>query len=256
MRPILIKLGPIPIHGYGLMIAIGFLISIYVLRKLAARSKLDPEKIVDLAFWCLIIGFLGSRILFAITRFNDFASDPVSFLRIWEGGFVFFGGLLAVIPFVMWYFKKYKLPAWKTVDVLSVGVVLSHAFGRLGCFLAGCCHGKPTGSNWGVKFYSDLVEPALHGINLHPTQLYESSALFLLFFGLLWIFKIKRFDGQVALTYFIVYPIIRSVIEVFRGDVIRGFIIEDVLSTSQFISIFVIIGAVLVLSKKIKQNAH
>ncbi len=253
MLPILLQIGPIPIHGYGLMIALGFLGAVYVLKKLALKSDLDPEKIVDLAFWCLLVGFAGSRILYGITRISDFAADPLSFFKVWEGGFVFFGGLLAVTPFAIWYFKKWKIPAWKGLDVLSPGLVLAHSLGRLGCLLAGCCYGKPTGTSWGIVFHSELVEPAMRGIHLHPTQLYEAFTLFILFLGLLWTFKHKIFDGQVVLTYFIAYPIIRSIVEIYRGDLIRGFIIEDILSTSQFISILVILGAIIALLYRMKQ---
>lgn len=134
------------------------------------------------------------------------------------------------------------------------GLVIAHAFGRFGCLAAGCCYGKPTDSPLGIKLYSDLVDPAMRGIPLHPTQLYESFALFVLFAGLLWVSRKKVFDGQVVLTYFITYPIIRSVIEVFRGDLVRGFVIEDILSTSQFISLLVFLGATATLVVRLKKK--
>jgi len=130
---------------------------------------------------------------------------------------------------------------------------VAHAFGRLGCLSAGCCYGKPTGGIWGIKLYSELVDPSMRGIYLHPTQLYESVSLFILFFGLLRVFSKKIFDGQVTLVYFMTYPILRSIIEVFRGDSIRGFVIEDILSTSQFISLLVFIGATVALVLRLKQ---
>jgi len=253
MHPILINLGPIPIHTYGFLIAVGFLVAINVIKRLAGRSKLDVEKVLDLTFWCLLIGFVGARALFVITRFSYFVENPVEILKVWEGGLVFFGGPLVVIPFLIWYMKKYKLPPWKTADVLAPGLVIGHAFGRLGCLAAGCCYGKPTGSDWGVRLYSDLVDRSLQGIPLHPTQLYEFSALLILFAGLLYVFKKKVFDGQVALTYLLAYPIIRSVIEIFRGDIIRGFVIEGILSTSQFISLVIFLAAGVALVVRLKQ---
>lgn len=243
MHPVLINLGPVPIHTYGFLVAIGFLIAVSVIKRLAKRAHLDIERILDLCFWCLLVGFLGARTLFIITRFEDFVHRPLDVFKIWEGGLVFLGGPIVVIPFIVWYVRKYKLPIWRTMDVLAPGLVIAHAFGRFGCLAAGCCYGKPTGTSFGVRLYSNLVDPNLKGVPLHPTQLYESGALFILFFGLLQLHKKRHFDGQVALSYLLAYPIIRSIIEVFRGDLIRGFVIEDILSTSQFISILVFLLA-------------
>ena len=239
MHPLLLSLGPIPIHTYGFMIAIGFLVAVGVMRRLAVQSKLDVERILDLAFWALLVGFAGCRILFIITRLSYFMSDPISMFKIWEGGLVFYGGPVAVLPFLIWYVRKYRLPLWSVMDVMVPALTIAHMFGRFGCLAAGCCYGKPTGTSFGVILTSDLVDPDHRGIPLHPTQLYEAAALFILFWGLIWVYRNRKFDGQVALTYFMAYPIIRSVVEIFRGDSIRGFIIEDVLSTSQFISILV-----------------
>jgi phosphatidylglycerol:prolipoprotein diacylglycerol transferase len=253
MHPILVNLGPIPIHTYGFLIAIGFLVSLSVVKRLAIRSKVDPEIILDLAFWGLLSGFLGARILFIITRLNYFMSNPLDMFKVWEGGLVFLGGPLLGVPFVIWYIKKHKLPVWRVLDILTPGLVIAHAFGRLGCLAAGCCYGKPTGSSFGIRLYSDLVEKSSQGIPLHPTQLYESFALFILFGGLIYVSKKKVFDGQVSFTYLFAYPIIRSIIEIFRGDLIRGFVIEDILSTSQFISILIFAASAIVLMIRLKQ---
>lgn len=253
MHPILLNLGPIPIHTYGFLIAVGFLVALQVIKRLASKEKLPIEKTLDLAFWGLAVGFVGARLLFILTRLDTFIADPISIFKVWEGGLVFFGGPILAVPFVVWYIRKHKLNLWKTIDVFAPALVIAHAFGRLGCFSAGCCYGRPTGNNWGVKFYSDLVEKEFQGINLHPTQLYESFSLLILFFGLLWIQRHKKFDGQTALSYFMVYPIIRSIVEIFRGDILRGFIIEPYLSTSQFISLLVFIGASVALFYRLKK---
>lgn len=252
MYPVLLNLGPLTIHTYGFLIAIGFLVAVSVIKRLAARDHLNVDRTIDLTFWCLFVGFIGARILFIITRWSEFAINPIDMFKVWQGGLVFFGGPLAVIPFLIWYVRKYKLPVWKVMDVLAPGLTIAHAFGRFGCLAAGCCYGKPTGTSFGIYLYSDLVDPSLRGIPLHPTQLYEATALFILFFGLLAVFKRRQFEGQVALTYLLVYPIIRSVIEIFRGDLIRGFVIDDVLSTSQFISILVFLGAAITLFYRLK----
>lgn len=252
MHPLLLKIGPIPIHTYGFLIALGFLAALFVIKRLAIRSQLDPDRVLDLTFWSLLVGFAGSRLLFILTRYETYLADPLSMLRVWEGGLVFLGGPIAVFPFVVAYVRRHKLPIWKTMDVMIPGLVIAHMFGRFGCLSAGCCYGKPTGSNWGLRLYSELVDRDMRGIPLHPTQLYEASALFILFCGLLWVYRNRRFDGQVVLTYFMAYPVIRSIIEVFRGDLIRGFVIDEWLSTSQFISSLIFIAAFCALILKIR----
>lgn len=253
MHPLLLNLGPIPIHTYGFLIAMGFLVAVAVIRRLSVEARLDPERTLDLTFWILLVGFLGSRALFVLTRLDYFVQDPLAALKVWEGGLVFFGGPLAAMPFTVWYMRKYRLPVWQALDAMIPGLVVAHGFGRLGCLAAGCCYGRPTGTGFGVRFYSELVDKQFHGIPLHPTQLYESVSLFLLFAGMVWVQRHKRFDGQVILTYFMAYPIIRSVVEIFRGDLVRGFVIDNVLSTSQFISILVFAAATVALVVRLKQ---
>lgn len=254
MYPVLIRLGPIPIHTYGFLIAVGFLVAIATIRRLATRAKLDVERVLDLSFWSLLVGFIGSRVLFVITRAGDFMQDPLAVFRVWEGGLVFLGGPIAVVPFLLWYVKRHKLPLWRTMDAMIPGLVIAHMFGRFGCLAAGCCYGKPTGVDFGIKLYSELVDISLRGIPLHPTQLYEAAALLMLFLGLLWTFRNKKFDGQVILTYFMAYPVLRSIVEVFRGDLIRGFVIEDVLSTSQFLSLLIFVGASIALFYRLQER--
>ena len=253
MHPILAQIGPLPIHTYGFMIAIGFIIAVQVIQYLAKKSKLDPDLIQDLVFGALAIGFLGARLVFILTRFTYFTENPVEIFKVWEGGLVFYGGPLAALPFVLWFIRRHQFPLWRTLDALAPGLVVAHAFGRLGCLAAGCCYGRPTDKPWGIVLNSELVDPSLHGVHLHPTQIYESVSLFILFFGLLAVFKRRKFEGEVALVYFMAYPIIRSVIEIYRGDTIRGFIIDGILSTSQFISILVFATAAVFLVRRLKQ---
>ena len=253
MHPILLSFGPITIHTYGFMIAMGFLMGVQVVKALAQRSKLPVHRVIDMAFWLILVGFVGARILFIITAWDQFEKNPMEMFRVWNGGLVFYGGLLTATVFGIWFIYRYKLPIWRTVDVLVPGLTIAHVFGRLGCFSAGCCYGRPTDSFLGVSFPLLLGEASLQGVPLHPTQLYESTSLLILFFGLLWVYRKRVFDGQVAMTYFMAYPIIRSIIETFRGDIDRKFVIEDILSTSQFISIWVFFGAAIFLYIRLRQ---
>jgi phosphatidylglycerol:prolipoprotein diacylglycerol transferase len=235
------------------MVAIGFLSSLLLASWLVKRDGINPERILDLGFICILTGFIGARALFVFTRWQYFSMDPAAIFRVWEGGLVFFGGPIAATPFAIAYLKIRKVPVWKTMDACFPGVAIAHMFGRFGCLAAGCCYGKPTGTDFGIRLYSELVDPALRGIPLYPTQLFEAAALFVLVCGLVWVHLHKKFDGEVAIIYFMAYPIIRSVIEIYRGDLIRGFVIDGVLSTSQFISILVFIAGAITLVIRLKQ---
>jgi phosphatidylglycerol:prolipoprotein diacylglycerol transferase len=256
MHPLLfeIQLGSwsLPFHTYGLLIAVGFILGIQTVRRLAVASSLNPDEVSDLSIWLLVYGFLGSRILFVLTRFQEYAAHPADVFKVWEGGLVFFGGLILATAYALHHFRKHRLDPWKMMDVLVPGLVIAHAFGRLGCLGAGCCHGRPTALPWGLRLDSDLVEGSLRGIPLHPVQAYEFVALMVLYFGLLWVFRHRKMAGQVGLTYFMAYPLIRSVVETFRGDVLRGYVIDGWLSTSQFISIWVFFGAWYALDRRLK----
>jgi phosphatidylglycerol:prolipoprotein diacylglycerol transferase len=148
------------------------------------------------------------------------------------------------------------MPIWKTLDALTVGLALGQMFGRVGCLLGGCCFGRPTGGAFGVRLYGANVPPSLRGVPLHPTQLYEAVGMLVLFCGLLWLHRRRAFDGQVFLVFFIAYPVLRSFIEFFRGDASRGYVLEGVLSTSQFLSILILIPAAAVYATRRRTALH
>lgn len=245
MLPILFHIGNFPVHTYGVLIAAGFLTAVQVAKKLAPSQGIDPDKLIDMAFWCLLYGMIGARLLFVITRFEYFRENPLQTLFVWEGGLVFYGGPIAALFYIIYFCKKNKYSVWKVIDICAISLPLAHAIGRLGCLSAGCCHGRETHQNWGIKLYSELVEPSLRGVYIHPTQAYEAVALGVLTFYLYRRMSRKKFDGELAFIYVISYSVIRSVVEIFRGDSIRGFVIDGVLSTSQFISILTALTAVM-----------
>jgi phosphatidylglycerol:prolipoprotein diacylglycerol transferase len=164
------------------MIAAGFLVAVSVVRRLARASALEEERVTDLVFWLFLVGFIGARVLFVITRWEFFMADPLSILKVWEGGLVYLGGLVACVPFMAWYVRRHRLAPWKTADCM-IGLLIIHVFGRLGCLAAGCCYGKPTTAPWAISIHSELVDPMLRGVPLHPTQLYEAAAEALIFLG-------------------------------------------------------------------------
>ncbi len=246
MYPVLIRLGPVTIHSYGVLIATGFLVALLLAVSQAGKRGISFERIVDQAFYTLLAGLVGSRLFYVATNWSYFAGNPLDIVKIWEGGLVFYGGVLLALPVAIWVAKKEGLSLWDAADIWAPSIALGHAIGRLGCFCAGCCYGKPAlGLPWAVIF-SNPDSLALKGVPLHPTQLYESAAEVLNFFVLVTLRRRQSFRGQLFWVYVLNYSIIRSVVEIFRGDEVRGFIWGGV-SISQGISFAMFLSSVVML---------
>ncbi len=251
MYPELFRIGNFPINTYGVLLAIGLMLALFVAARLGSRDGLPKERIYDLGLWTIIGGLVGSKILMFFTEdnVNVFSLDFLRSGGVYYGGFL--GGLIALVFLI----RFYKFSFWKVADAFAPGVALGQFFGRQGCFSAGCCWGKPTDLSWGVHFteaghentgvpITDVAGGALH---LHPTQLYESFAMLAVFGVLFYLHKRKRFDGQVLIGYMILYPIVRFIIEFFRDDPrgdLFGLTTLTGLSTSQIISLLVAAGAI------------
>ncbi|HEU4875850.1 MAG TPA: prolipoprotein diacylglyceryl transferase [Pyrinomonadaceae bacterium] len=253
MYPEIFRIGSFPINTYGVLLAVSFLCAIMVSVRLAARDGLPHEKIYDLSLWMLLAGLVGSKIMMLFTE-PDYRADPLQLLSLdfLRSGGVWYGGLLGAVLVSYWLMRRYQLPWWKTADAFAPGIAIGNFFGRQGCFAAGCCWGKPTSLPWGVKFTEAGHE--ITGVptdtHLHPTQLYESFAMLLVFLFLLWLHKRKRFSGQVILAYALIYSIIRFAIEFVRDDPrgdVFGLTTLTGLSTSQMISLVIGITALIVL---------
>ena len=221
MHPELFRIGSFPIHTYGVFLALAFLSAILLAVRLGGRDGLPKERIYDLCLWMLLASLVGSKLLMLFTE-PEYRSNPVALLSLdfLRSGGVFYGGLIGAVVAGYLLMRRYKLPWWKTADACAPGIALGNVLGRLGCFSAGCCWGKPTTEPWGVRFTELAHEitgvPA--GVPLHPTQLYESLSMLIVFFFLLWLHRHRRFSGQVILTYALLYAMIRFVIEFFRDD--------------------------------------
>ncbi|HTP03950.1 MAG TPA: prolipoprotein diacylglyceryl transferase [Nitrospirota bacterium] len=229
-------IGPIPIRMYGLMIGIGFLLGIYLASRRAKKEGLDQDLILDMGVYLLLAAIIGSRVLYVLTTLQEFTRNPLDAFAIWKGGLVFYGGLLAAVPVGIWYVKKHSLPVWKTSDIMAPYVALGHAFGRLGCFFAGCCYGAPCSGPFCITF-NDSHSLAPLGVPLFPTQLMESGGEFFVFGALLILRRYKRFDGQLFWLYSIFYAVLRFSVEFFRGDAVRGLYFGGLISTSQIIAV-------------------
>lgn len=227
------------------MIVIGFLCGLYIIYKDAKKAGLNADRIIDTSFWGLGFGLLGGRIVYVITRWDYFSKNLVEIFYFWEGGLVFYGGFLGGVLAFYIFTKKYKLPFLLTVDLAVPALAIAHFFGRLGCFFAGCCFGKACDTQlpWGIVF-NNPMSLAPQGIPLHPTQLYDALNALVIFTVVMVNRRYKKFIGQQLCIYMILYSIGRSIVEIYRGDSIRGFVIDPYLSTSQFISIFIFLSGV------------
>jgi phosphatidylglycerol---prolipoprotein diacylglyceryl transferase len=256
MYPELFRIGNFPINTYGVFLALAFLCAILIAVRLARRDGLPSEKIYDLSLWMLLAGLAGSKILMLFTE-PEYRDNPSLFLSLdfLRSGGVFYGGLLGAVLAGYFLMRRYKLPWWKTADACAPGIAVANFFGRQGCFAAGCCWGKPTSLPWGVKFTEQghQITGVPTDAYLHPTQLYESFAMLLVFFLLLWLHKRKRFDGQVILAYALLYSAIRFAIEFVRDDPrgdVFGLTSLTGLSTSQLISLVIGIWALILLIRR------
>ncbi len=253
MYPILFHIGSFTVNTYGVFLALAFLGAIFVTVRLAERDGLPRERIYDLCLWLLLSSLVGSKLLMFFTE-PEYREHPLQLfsLDFLRSGGVFYGGLLGAIIAGYFLMKRWKLPWWKTADACAPGIALGNALGRQGCFSAGCCWGKPTNLPWGVRFtqLGHEVTGVPIDAKLHPTQLYESFAMLIVFFFLLWLHKRKKFNGQVILAYALIYAIVRFLIEFVRDDPrgdILGLTTLTGLSTSQMIGIIVGVGALILL---------
>ena len=253
MHPELFRIGSFPVHTYGVFLALAFLGAIMVAVRLGARDGLPRERIYDLSLWMLLAGLIGSKILMFWVE-PEYREHPLQLLSLdfLRSGGVFYGGLLGAVLAGYFLMKRYKLPWWKTADVCAPGIALGNFFGRQGCFAAGCCWGKPTTLPWGVQFteLGHRITGVPTDVRLHPVQLYESFAMLIVFFFLIWLHKHKRFSGQVILAYALLYSIIRFAIEFVRDDPrgdVFGLTSLTGLSTSQMISLVIGIAALILL---------
>lgn len=234
MKNELFSIGPFTIYGYGLMIAIGILAAYLTGEYRAKKQGLDEVHVFNYVIWCVLGGFLGSKILYCITDIKSIMENPAKLLDI-SNGWVVYGGIIGGVLAAMLYarIKGFYFLQW--FDVLIPSVALAQGFGRIGCFFAGCCYGQETDSAWGIVFHNSAYAP--NGVALVPTQLLSSGLNFLHYGILLWFAGRKKGNGQVGALYLILYSIGRFILEFYRGDLIRGSV--GTLSTSQFISIFI-----------------
>ncbi len=263
MHPVLFQIGNFEMASYGLMTALGYAAAAgYLLPRIKTSGikGLTKDTFWNLIFIAFVGAIVGGKLLFIFVSWPQlgatFAEKIATILKDIRYGFVFFGGMIVAVTALVWYIRRKKLPLLKTADFMIVGLPLGHALGRIGCFLAGCCYGKPTSLPWGVRFTDAhaLVPPELLGVPLHPTQLYEAFLNLMLFVALHVASKRPHKDGAILVAYVWGYALMRFCIEFFRGDFRGGFLLG--LSPSQVISLFTAVVAFYIWAKFLRGASH
>ncbi|MCK4668072.1 prolipoprotein diacylglyceryl transferase [Candidatus Dependentiae bacterium] len=218
MHRILFEIGQLKIYSYGFLVAMGFFIGFLLALKKAKKDNLDEDAMYSIIILIIVSALIGGRVFYIILNWKHFLADPKVYIFSREG-FVFLGGFVfGVIAAIIFAVIK-KIPVWKLADTLAPSIAFGHGIGRLGCFLNGCCYGKPGGGFLSMVFPADSIAGYFHPYEgLIPTQLISSLGNFIIFIILTMIYRKKTFDGQVFFMYFIIYSMFRFVIEFFRGD--------------------------------------
>jgi phosphatidylglycerol---prolipoprotein diacylglyceryl transferase len=246
MHPILFQAGSITVYTYGVLAAVGFLAGLLYAHRRASRVGLDPNRVWNLGIYGILIALATSKVWLILSDWDYFSANPRQIFSIttFQSAGVFYGGIIGGLIWVLLYTHFQRMSFLAVLDLAAAPVALGHAIGRLGCFAAGCCYGRPTQLPWGITFSNPVAEKTSGtplGISLHPTQLYESAAEFLNFALLVWLGSKRRLTGQIVGAYFVLYGIERGTIEFFRGDPGRTLMFHDRISLMQIVSAALIV---------------
>ncbi len=252
MYPKLISIGTFFIPTYGLLVAVAFLLALFVANRLGRRAGLNTERVTNLGIYCALMGLLGAKVFMILFDLDHFAHNPADIfsLSTLQAAGVFHGGLIAAVIFAYYYTRRFSMPWLLTADVFAPAIALGHAIGRIGCFMAGCCYGVVCDRPWAVT-YTNPEASAMSNTPLfqplHPTQLYETGAELLVFGFLLWRWKSPRRQGEIIGLYLILSSVLRFAVEFYRFHE-QGLWFG--LSLTQWISVgLAILGAAILLAK-------
>jgi phosphatidylglycerol:prolipoprotein diacylglycerol transferase len=259
MHPILIHIGKFAIRSYGFMLALSFLIGIWLAGRRAKKAGVDPQKILDLSVIIILAAVVGSRLLYVVYHLDQY-SNPLDMFALWQGGATFYGGFLLATGAAYWWVHKHKLPFLQVADIVSPSIALGLMFTRIGCFLSGCCYGKPTTHSWGMIFPPDSPAGAaaaaiaqsrgVDHVALHPTQLYSSVFEGLVIFSLLMLLQ-PRLEKRGAMfgMLCVLYGIARFTIDFFRYYEPNARVLGG-LDFNQIICVFVFFFGIFLLTRK------
>ncbi len=255
MHPIAFHLGGLIIHWYGVMVALGFLVGLWLAGRRGRLEGVAAEKVLDAGPWLIVGAILGARSLFVATYWREqFAGRPFfEVFMIWHGGLVYYGGLIGASVACVLYARLKQVPLWRLADILAPSIALGQALGRIGCLLNGCCYGRPCQLPWAIRFPEHNAAGA-PSTPVHPTQIYESLLSLALYAGLAWLYRRKKFDGQVFGLYMVGYALFRSFVEMFRGDYPQYQYLGGWATPAHLVSLF-LLGAGLVLLWRLPRPA-
>jgi phosphatidylglycerol:prolipoprotein diacylglycerol transferase len=242
MHPILVHAGAFTIYTYGVLVATGVLLALWYARMQAPRAGLDPDSVWNLGIYMVLSAIVVAKIWFVLSDVRYYRQHPSEIFG-WatlQSGGTFYGGVVGAIGFALIYLWVRKIPMLPLFDTYAFALPLGHAIGRMGCFMAGCCYGKPTTLPWSVTFTHEAAERLVGtplDIPLHPTQLYEATVEFLNFLFLIWLGRRQTFRGQILGTYLVLYGAERGTIEFFRGDPGRTLMFHNAVSLMQLVSV-------------------
>lgn len=247
MHPVLFHIGALTIYTYGVLVATGVMVGLWYARRQAPRAGLDPDKVWNLGIYMVLSALIMAKIWLVFSAWDYYMANPreIFSLATFQSGGTFYGGIVGAVLSVALYTYFQKMPLLPAMDTVAAAVPLGHVIGRLGCFAAGCCYGKPTSVPWAVTFTNPIAARLAGtplGVHVHPTQLYEASVEFINFLILVWLGKRQRFAGQIIGSYFILYGFERGTIEFFRGDPGRTMLFNGAVSLMQVVSVVLILG--------------
>lgn len=247
----------ISLYSYGLFIGLGILFCYLIVYRKTKHIGINKDNLSELFIWSFVAAFVGGKLLFFAEDPAKYFGEPSLMLKNIGSGFVFYGSLIFVIPTMILWLRNKKIPVISFFDGLAWGAPVLHSFGRIGCFMAGCCHGKVCNNFLGVMFSHPKSAASPLNTPLYPTQLFDIAVNLIALSAIYFFSKKQKFGGQLFLVYLIIYAAGRIIIENFRGDAERGFLFNDAISYSQFIAVLLILCSVSVwvfLKNKMKQN--
>jgi phosphatidylglycerol:prolipoprotein diacylglycerol transferase len=253
VHKIAFEFGNLTVTWYGIFLASGFMAGLWTASRRGMREGIHPDTIIDLGPWLLFGAILGARIFYVVSYWNEsFAHRPFAeVFMVWHGGLVYYGGLIGASLACIIFAALKKLPLWKLADILAPSIALGYFFGRWGCLMNGCCYGRPTTMPWGIQF---PIGHETYPSFVHPTEIYDSLLNLCLYGFLAWLYRRKRFDGQVFAVYLICYAVLRSFVELFRGDYTPEHYWAG-LTPAQMVSIGIIITGLILLWKLPRKHA-
>ena len=249
--PQLFHYGRFFLPTYGLLVASGVLIGLWVSVRNSERIGIDGDKAWNLGILVVLAGIIGAKVLYIINDWSTYKGHIGYIFSVdtLQAGGVFSGGLLAAFVAAAWYVRRNHMPALGTCDAFSPGLALGHAIGRLGCFAAGCCYGKETHHWWGVvftnRFANEIAGTPLFK-PLEPTQLFECAVELANFFFLMWLLKRRKFEGQIFGAFMFIYGVARFFLEYLRDDPGRGSVFGGAMTGTQLIAIGLVLAGGLI----------